>query len=32
MSSPGQGDFRNFCFSDETERVYQKLEEAMSIC
>jgi len=24
--------FRNFCFSDETEKVYQKLEEAIGFC
>jgi len=28
---PQQNDFRTFCMSDETEKVYQKLEEAMSI-
>jgi hypothetical protein len=29
---PQQNDFRTFCMSDETEKVYQKLEEAISIC
>jgi hypothetical protein len=24
--------FRNFCMSDETEKVYRKLEEIISIC
>jgi hypothetical protein len=24
---PQQNDFRNFCISDETEKVYQKLEK-----
>ncbi len=24
---PGQDEFRNFCISDETEKVYQKLEK-----
>ena len=28
---PGQDDYRTFCMSDETEKVYQKLEEAISI-
>jgi len=32
MSSPRQDDFRTFCMSDETEKVYQELEEVMSIC
>ena len=30
--APGQDDFRNFCMSYETEKVYRKLEEVMSIC
>jgi hypothetical protein len=29
---PRQDDFRNFCLSDETEKVYQRLEEVISIC
>ncbi|GAH88048.1 unnamed protein product, partial [marine sediment metagenome] len=29
---PQQNDFRTFCMSDETEKVYQKLEEVISIC
>jgi len=29
---PGQNDFRNFFLSNETEKVYQKLEEMISIC
>jgi hypothetical protein len=29
---PRQDDFRNFCISDETEKVYQKLEEVISVC
>ena len=29
---PRQDDFRNFCMSDETEKVYQKLEEVINIC
>jgi len=29
---PRQDDFRNFCMSDETEKVYQKLEEAIGVC
>jgi hypothetical protein len=28
---PGQGGFRNFCISDKTENVYQKLEEIINI-
>jgi len=28
---PRQKDFRNFCLSDETEKVYQKLEEIIDI-
>jgi hypothetical protein len=28
---PRQDDFRNFCMSDETEKVYQKLEEVIRI-
>ena len=27
-----QNDFRTFCMSDETEKVYHKLKEALSIC
>jgi len=29
---PGQDDFRNFCMSDQTEKVYQNLEDVISIC
>jgi len=29
---PRQDEFRNFCMSDETEKVYQRLEEVVSIC
>lgn len=29
---PRQDEFRNFCMSDETEKVYQKLEEVIGIC
>ena len=29
---PRQDDFRNFCMSDETEKVYRELEEVISIC
>jgi len=29
---PRQNDFRTFCMSDETEKVYHKLEEAIGIC
>jgi len=29
---PRQDEFRNFCMSDETEKVYQKLEEAIGVC
>jgi len=29
---PRQDDFRNFCMSDETEKVYQELEEVIGIC
>jgi len=28
---PQQNDFRTFCMSEETEKVYRKLEEVMSI-
>jgi len=28
---PQQNDFRTFCMSDETEKVYQKLEEIINI-
>ena len=27
-----QNDFRTFCMSDETKKVYQKLEEVIGIC
>ena len=30
--SPRQDEFRNFFLSNETEKVYQKLEEVISIC
>jgi hypothetical protein len=29
---PRQDEFRNFFLSDETEKVYQKLEEVISTC
>jgi len=29
---PQQNDFRTFCMSNETEKVYQKLEEAIGVC
>ena len=29
---PRQNDYRTFCMSDQTENVYQKLEEIISIC
>jgi len=29
---PGQNDYRTFCMSEETEKVYQKLEEVMIDC
>ncbi len=29
---PRQDDYRTFCMSNETEKVYQKLEEVISIC
>ena len=29
---PRQDDFRNFFMSEETEKVYRKLEELISIC
>jgi len=29
---PRQDDFRNFCMSDETEKVCHKLEEVVGIC
>jgi len=28
---PRQDDYRTFCMSEETEKVYQKLEELISI-
>jgi len=28
---PGQDDYRTFCMSEEAEKVYLELEEAMSI-
>jgi len=30
-SSPQQDEFRNFCMSNETEEIYQKLEKIISI-
>ena len=27
---PGQDDFRNFCMSEETEKVYQELKEIIN--
>jgi len=32
FKAPRQNDFRTFCMSDETEKVYQKLEEVIGIC
>jgi len=29
---PQQNDFRIFCMSDETEKIYRKLEEKIGIC
>jgi hypothetical protein len=29
---PRQGDYRTFCMSEETEKVYQELKEAINIC
>ncbi len=29
---PGRDEFRNFCMSDEVEKVYQKLEEVIGMC
>jgi hypothetical protein len=29
---PRQNDFRTFCMSDETEKVYRKLEEIIGTC
>jgi hypothetical protein len=29
---PRQDEFRNFCMSDETEKVYQRLEAIIGIC
>ena len=29
---PRQDDFRNFCMSEETEKVYQELEKIIRIC
>jgi hypothetical protein len=28
---PGQSDFQTFCMNEDTEKVYQKLEEVISI-
>jgi hypothetical protein len=28
---PRQNDFRTFCMSDETEKIYQKLEKAIEL-
>ena len=30
--STRQDDFRTFCMSEETEKVYHKLEEVIGIC
>ena len=27
---PGQNDYRTFCMSDETEKVYRRLEEVIN--
>jgi len=33
LAPPGkQNDYRTFCMSDETEKVYYKLEEAIGVC
>jgi hypothetical protein len=29
---PQQNDFRTFCMSEDTEKVYRKLEEVVGIC
>jgi hypothetical protein len=29
---PRQNDYRTFCMSEDTEKIYQKLEEVMNIC
>ncbi len=29
---PRQNDYRTFCMSDETEKVYQRLEEIINTC
>lgn len=29
---PGQNDYQTFCMSEETEKVYRKLEEVIGIC
>ncbi|MBA7581437.1 hypothetical protein ES708_23340 [subsurface metagenome] len=29
---PQQNDFRTFCMNEEAKKVYQKLEEVISIC
>ena len=29
---PRQNDYRTFCMSDETEKVYRELEEVISVC
>jgi hypothetical protein len=29
---PRQDDYRTFCMSDETEKVYRKLEEIINTC
>ena len=32
LAPPGkQNDYRTFCMSDETEKVYQKLEEIINV-
>jgi len=29
---PRQKEFRNFCMSEETEKVYHKMEEVIEVC
>jgi len=29
---PRQDDYRTFCMSDETEKIYRELEEVIGIC
>jgi hypothetical protein len=30
--APRQDEFRNFCMSDETKKVYHQLEETIEVC